>query len=198
MFYNLARSVTKVVLWPFFAVSYTGQQNVPREGGYILAPNHLTATDPLFVAWGVQDIVRFMAKAELFANPLSLFFFEKMLLAFAVNRGKGDIAAVERAEDVLRSGQVFGIFPEGTRSKTGQLGRLHSGVFVIAASTDAVIVPVRIRVGKKRLFRRKIQVDFLPGKRPSEFGLEGGKPNRVALKQCSEWLKCQLEGDAKE
>lgn len=122
-----------------------GRENIPKDRGYVLCPNHLQAIDPVFVVcgrfWGKPMWV--MAKEELFRIPIAAWFF-RQLNAFPVARGTGDKELLDKAVESVKSGRAMLIFPEGTRSRTGQLQKLKSGAFVVAAAANADIVPCRI------------------------------------------------------
>lgn len=129
-----------------------GRENIPPSGGVILCANHFNGRDPpvLGASVPVARPVRFMAKAELFQNPL----FGAVLRAvgaFPVKRGQPDRTALRTALDLLQAGEIFGIFPEGTRNKTGKLGKAEPGVAYIAAKANCPVVPVAI-MGTYRLF----------------------------------------------
>lgn len=149
------------LLFPFKAI---GKQNIPpvsADDRLILCSNHISILDPVFLLMCQKRHVFFMAKAELFSGKLADWFLGKQLGAFPVRRGKGDTGAIDKAEEIVRSGKLLGIFPEGTRSKNGQLGRAKSGAALIAAQTGASVIPVCIRTKGQhvRLFHR-ITVEF--------------------------------------
>jgi 1-acyl-sn-glycerol-3-phosphate acyltransferase len=102
-----------------------------------------------------------MGKAELFKNPIISWFFKK-IGAFPVERGKGDTTAIQTAVEAVKNGEALMIFPEGTRSKTGELLRFKSGAGVIASQTEADILPVAINYSGKLKFRGKAVVTYLP------------------------------------
>ena len=144
------------LLWPFNLVhpcKAIGRKNVP-EGAALLCPNHTGLSDPLFVifAMGLSIKPQVMAKAELMRVPVIGWLLSKAGV-FAVDRGKSDVAAVKRALKCLKDGEKLLIFPEGTRSKTGELGEAKTGVAMFATRTDSPIVPIYIPAQKK-LFRR--------------------------------------------
>lgn len=153
-FYRFIRGVAKVVLTPLFRVKIIGLENVPQNGGVILCANHTSLTDPIFLAINIKRQIHFMGKAELFGNFFTKWFFNK-LGAFAVKRGQGDTGAIKTGEDVINSGGMMGIFPEGTRYLEGAPRKAKAGVAMIAASTKADILPVSIfREGKIHLFSK--------------------------------------------
>jgi 1-acyl-sn-glycerol-3-phosphate acyltransferase len=120
-----------------------GQENVPPAGAIIVASNHLNAADPPFVTRALGRPPIFMAKKEMLDLPLFGLAF-RAWGAFPVRRGEFDLAAIRAAVDVLQRGEVLLMFPEGTRSRTGGLGRGHPGTATIALHTGAPILPVAI------------------------------------------------------
>jgi len=139
-----------------YKVTYIGRENIPQDGGFIIACNHQSGVDPIILGRGVKRTIHFMAKEELFENE-ALGIFIKHLNAFPVRRGQGDTTAVEFAEDIVRNGYVLGIFPEGTRSKENKVGRGKTGVALIAAKSGADVLPMGIIFeGEKLHFRSKL------------------------------------------
>lgn len=147
MFYRIMRWIAYPFIRIFMRVKYHGMENVPKNKGYILAANHTSIADMFAIAVPVKCQVCYMAKAELFKfKPLEWLF--KALGCFAVKRGKGDTEAIDKACSIINNGKVLGIFPEGTRSKTGELGKAKAGVALIAMQTKADILPVSIKYEK--------------------------------------------------
>ena len=128
--------------------------NIPREkGGFIVASNHQKYDDPPLIAATFRGRFSFMAKSELFEKNKLFAWLIKKCGAYPVVRGGNDTAAIDKAVKELRLRRIFVIFPEGTRSKTGALGRGKSGVAIIAGQSGAPVVPVCIMYapdGKKR------------------------------------------------
>ena len=132
--------LVRPLLYLLFPYKIKGLENVPDQDGrhLILCSNHISNLDPVFLLAGIRKRpIYYMAKAELFTNRLAVWFFEKQFGAFPVRRGKGDTGSLETAERIVREGKLMGIFPEGTRSKDGRLGRAKSGAALIAARTGA-------------------------------------------------------------
>ncbi|MCR5523333.1 MAG: 1-acyl-sn-glycerol-3-phosphate acyltransferase [Clostridia bacterium] len=140
--YDILRPVGVLVCKLFFKVRYTGQENIPDEGGFILASNHIHALDPLIIALGMKKRqMHFMGKRELFENA----FIGKCLTlvnGFPVSRSSSDSAALGYASRIPEEGYVLGIFPEGTRSKDGNPGKAKRGVADIAFNSKCGILPV--------------------------------------------------------
>lgn len=158
MFYNFCRGVVNFIFHIIFRITVIGKENIPEEkGGYIIASNHVSNCDPPMVGIVFKGKYTFMAKDELFhINPVFTWLIKK-LGAFPVKRGSKDTSGIDMALESLKSGRVFVIFPEGTRSKTGELGKPKSGVSLIAARAKVPVVPVYVGYGKKK-FRRNVVV----------------------------------------
>ena len=150
-------AVLYCIVYPFFNLFHPckaiHRERLP-EGGAILCPNHTTLSDPLFVvfALGLKTKPQVMAKAELMRIPGLGWILEKAGV-FAVDRGKADVTAVKRALKCLKDGDKLLMFPEGTRSKDGELGEGKRGVAMFAIRTGVPIVPMYIPAEKK-WFRR--------------------------------------------
>lgn len=142
-----------------YKVTYIGRENIPQDGGFIIACNHQSGVDPIILGRGVKRTIHFMAKEELFENE-ALGIFIKHLNAFPVRRGQGDTTAVEFAEDIVRNGYVLGIFPEGTRSKDFKPARGKSGTALIAKMTGADVLPVSIYTSDRYKKGTRLTVRF--------------------------------------
>lgn len=143
-FYKLVASLLRPLVKILFPYEVIGAKNAESlTGGYIICSNHLSNIDPVFLIISHPKPIRFMAKAELFKNKILKWFFSS-LGAFAVKRGKGDQQAISEAQEILQSGNIMGIFIEGTRSKTGEFLRPKSGAAVLSASSKSPVLPVCI------------------------------------------------------
>ncbi len=136
---HLLRAILTVVArW-----KVTGRENIPREGALIVVANHLNNADPPILGAGIaRRRLRYMAKIELFRMPLGVI--PRLYGAFPVRRFDADLAAMLNAERMLKRGEVLGMFPEGTRSRTGYLGRPHPGTAAIALRAGATLLPCAI------------------------------------------------------
>lgn len=156
------------VVYPFFNLFHPcraiGRENIP-EGAALLCPNHTGLSDPLLVvfAMGLEYRPQVMAKEEFMRLPLLGWLLGKAGV-FAVKRGKNDVGAIKRAMKCLKDGDKLLIFPEGTRSKDGELGEGKTGVAMLSLRTGTPIVPIYVPA-KKLWFRRTPVVfgePFLP------------------------------------
>lgn len=167
MVYRLAWPLARFLLHLLFGFSVKGQEHVPKTGPVILAANHLSILDPIAVGAGVWRPVSFFARADLFRLPVLSWLLPR-IHAIPVERGESDLAAIKRALRTLERGFAFGIFPEGTRSRTGRLQPFKTGVAAIALRTGTPVVPVAVMgtekalpVGSRRIrLRRPIRVVY--------------------------------------
>ena len=155
--YSFAKSTVYSILKPIYRFEVIGAEKFPKEGGILLCSNHIDALDPPVVGINTPRPVNFMAKEELFKIPIL-----KSLLpgvnAFPVKRGLSDRDALRKALKLLKDGEVVGLFPEGTRSKDGTLGKGFSGAGFFALRGEANVVPCAI-IGPYKPFR-KLQIVF--------------------------------------
>ena len=143
MFYSLVRRFFQFVFTLFFRARVSGVENIPANGPVILASNHLSLIDPPLVGAFSTRPARFMAKEELFAHPLFGTII-KALGAFPVRRASADRQAIKNGLAILDEGGVMAIFPEGTRSLNGEVGKAMPGVLMLAAKSGAAIVPIAL------------------------------------------------------
>ena len=148
-FYWGATYLVRGVLWVVGRWKVTGRDRVPATGAVIVVSNHLNNADPPILAAALATRrVRFMAKAELFKYPFGVVV--RLYDAFPVKRFDADMGALLNAERILKKGGVLGMFPEGTRSRTGYIGKPHPGTALIALRSGATVLPCAI-VGTEQL-----------------------------------------------
>ncbi|WP_211318541.1 lysophospholipid acyltransferase family protein [Falsibacillus pallidus] len=156
-FYDFAKGVVSSVFKPLYKIEVIGAENFPKEGGVLLCTNHIHNFDPPVVGICTPRPVSFMAKEELFKVPV-LGKAVGNLNAFPVKRGMSDREALRKGLAVLKEGKVLGLFPEGTRSKDGKLGKGLAGAGFFASRSEAYIIPCAI-IGPYKAFR-KLKVVF--------------------------------------
>lgn len=148
--YLFIRKLLSIFFHIKYKINVINEDNIPdMKGGYIVAANHQSYVDPPLIASVIRGKFSFMAKDELFHKNPFFTFIIKACGAFPVVRGAGDDAPLKMAEEKLSEGRIFVIFPEGTRSKDGTIGRVKSGIAVIAGQSGAPVLPVCIRYGEK-------------------------------------------------
>lgn len=150
-FYHFAKNVVWSILKILFRVEVKGKENIPDEGPVIICSNHISNFDPPLVAGSSSRPIHFLAKEELFKKKWLNLILRKVQ-AFPIKRGMKDRQALRTALKILSENHVLGLFPEGTRSKTGEIGEGLSGVGFFALRSEAQVVPCAIigpyRIGK--------------------------------------------------
>ena len=162
-----------------FRVECIGRENLKkvRTSGYIIAPNHVSAIDPVFVVitrfWGRRMVV--FAKKELFEINVLLTWFFRWMGALCVRGTREELDVIDQTVEACRNGGTLLIFPEGTREKEGKLLQPKSGLFVIAAQAAVDVVPVRILYdtpdGRMKLFC-KVKVVYGEPMPAAQFAME--------------------------
>lgn len=189
-FYRFALELTRYVFFLIYRVRFIGREKLPKQGGYVVACNHRSYADPIFVAHGIRGrSISYMAKAELFETPF-LGRILPWLGVFPVARGTGDMSAVDHAIERLRTGGLLGIFPEGTRSKDGQPLRFKSGMAHIAKTAEVGVIPCVIRYSGKLGFWRHIEVEY--GDPISYSELFGDEQSAAALKRATKLVRSRI------
>jgi 1-acyl-sn-glycerol-3-phosphate acyltransferase len=193
-FYLFVGAVSRPVLRWLFRLRAEGTENLPREGGYVLAANHISNFDPwpLAVPLWPRRFLRFMAKSELYWWPLN-----HVINAgggFPVRRGERDIEAISQAVELAREGNVVAMFPHGTRQRKGLVKRYqpkaHTGAARIALEAGVPLVPAAI-AGTDRLSRLgPLRVRY---GRPLDLADLRGKDPSVAAREATDRLMAEIE-----
>jgi glycerol-3-phosphate dehydrogenase (NAD(P)+) len=145
-----ARFVIKNLVLLYFRVRRLGREHIPG-GGVILAANHRSFLDPFAIGSCIPRPIYFVAKQELFRNPL-IGWFLNCMGAFPIRRGESDEESMETALRLLERGEAVVIFPEGTRIRAGSLAKPKRGVGRLALQSGAPVVPIAI-TGSERARR---------------------------------------------
>jgi len=154
--YNVVAALSWPVLWGLFRLHARGRENLPRQGGFVLACNHVSSFDPWPLGMPIwpRRQLRFMAKSELYWFPLTLIL--NGAGAFPVRRGQADAEAIDTAVRLAREGNVVAMFPEGTRRRKGLVkkfeARPRTGAARIALEAGVPLVPAAVK-GTDRLLR---------------------------------------------
>ena len=193
-FYNFVAVISWPVLKGPFRLHAEGVENVPEEGGFVLAANHISNFDPwpLGLPLWPRRYLRFMAKSELFWWPLGPII--RSGGAFAVRRGERDVEAMNTAIELVREGHVVVMFPHGTRQRKGLVKKFqpksHTGAARIALEANAPLVPAAIS-GTDRLSRLgPLRVGYGAPLALSEY--EGEDP-RTAAREATTQLMAEIK-----
>ena len=199
----MAYWIVKMFLTPILRVVYRirveGREHLPKHGPVILASNHRSFLDSIFIPLIVRRRVTFVAKAEYFDDPKTAWFFRAVgQIPIRREGGSASEGALSAATDVLESGGVFGIYPEGTRTRDGLLHKGKTGVARLALGTGAPIVPVGLigtdecqptNAKLPRLFR-KVTIRFGP---PLAMGhYQNRSDDRLVLRQITDELMFEI------
>lgn len=198
-------SVGRVVCTPIFKLLYRykpiNNHTIPQKGGYIVACNHLSYSDPVLLGLCQKRRLFFMAKSELFRNK----FFGALIRAlgaFPVERGAGDGKAIKTGEDLIKDGELMTIFIEGGRTKTGELMRPRSGCALVAQQMQVSVIPACITIvgNPKHVFSKRV-IHFGNPLSPQELGLtpDGGRRElKTASNKIMDEIKKMREQDLRE
>jgi len=182
--YNVVAALTWPILYGIFRLRAQGRENVPQEGGCVLACNHVSSFDPWPLGMPIWPgrFLRFMAKSELYWFPLTLIL--NGAGAFPVRRGQADTEAIENAVRLAREGNIVTMFPEGTRRTKGLVKRFEArprtGAARIALEAGVPLIPAAVS-GTDRLLRLgplkvaygpPVEIDDLRGHDPREAAQE--------------------------
>lgn len=151
MLYVIGRALFRTLFRLVFRWRVEGAERVPPTGGVLLAANHASYLDPPLLGSAARRPVHFMAKAELFEIPVLSWILPRVN-AFPVRRGAADRNAIRTAIELLRQGEAVAIYPEGTRTRTGELLPPQRGAGLIALKAGVPVVPVAL-IGTFRPFR---------------------------------------------
>ncbi|MCH5191916.1 MAG: 1-acyl-sn-glycerol-3-phosphate acyltransferase [Oscillospiraceae bacterium] len=195
---NVIRPLGNLFCKTYYKVEYAGLENLDRKGGFIIAPNHVTEFDPLFIAMASKRLYHYIAKYELFTNPV-LNKAITHLNAFPIVRGRGDMTAINYAIELIRRGEVLCIFPEGTRSPDGSPKTAKSGVGLMARKTGADVIPAAIYMENKDKKGSRVVVKFGEAIKNEEMGFTDtgkSKENKAAANKIMDeitrlWESCK-------
>jgi 1-acyl-sn-glycerol-3-phosphate acyltransferase len=151
--YRIIYAIFAGIVGFILGIKVVGAQNEPDDGGFLVCSNHTSATDPIVICYAFRkNQIRFMAKKELFKIPL-LATLIRVLGAFPVDRGAGDVGAIRHAVDILKSGESSGIFPQGHRypGEDPRSTPTKNGAALICTRAEADVLPVYIWRKKNRL-----------------------------------------------
>ena len=178
-FYFILRQIITLLYHLYYDLRVEGKDNIPSDGGYVFASNHRSYADPILLSFPTRVPFAYMAKEELFKNK-AMAILIRAFGAFPVTRGTGDMSVISEAIKRLNKGYNLVIFPEGTRSKDGKVGKGKTGVALIAAKAGVPVIPVGISFkGEKLKFRSKLIVKFGNQISPQQLNIESETPKEL-------------------
>lgn len=195
MMYWVIVSLTWLAWHIVFRIKVVGRENLIRDRGFVMVCNHVHALDPVFLIisrfFGKPMVV--MGKQELFEINAFVSWFLRTVKVVPVSRGKGDTHLIDEIIEQVKQGRGLFLFPEGTRSKDGNLGKLKSGAFVIASAAQVDMIPCRIiyKGGKLKVFGHVCVVFGKPI--PAEKIALQGERNAVRLRECKQLVTQEME-----
>jgi 1-acyl-sn-glycerol-3-phosphate acyltransferase len=198
--YWVIKAILTPVLRGLYRIRIEGREHVPERGPVILAANHRSFMDSIFLPLVIRRRVTFVAKAEYFDDRKTAWFFRGVgQIPIRREGGSASDRALASATEVLEQGGVFGIYPEGTRTRDGYLHRGHTGVARLALRTGAPIVPVgmvgtdEIQPTDKKLPRvlRTLRINF--GAPISVERYADQEHDRMALRQITDEVMFEIQ-----
>ncbi len=159
--YRFGLVVVRTIFPLCYHIEVEGKEHLPQDGGCLFVSNHRSNADPVIIGMSQPKVqFCFLAKQELFEKK----WIGKLLRglgAIAIDRGAGDLSPIQELIGRLKKGDNALIFPEGTRSKDGTLGRFKTGAALVAAQTGVPIIPTSVYFeGEKLHFRSKVRIAF--------------------------------------
>ncbi|MGL6107055.1 lysophospholipid acyltransferase family protein [Romboutsia sp.] len=158
-FYNFVMGLFRVISKVFYKYEVIGAENIPDEGNLIIAANHKSNIDPIFIGAAIKNRkLAPIGKKELF-NIKPIGYILKKLNGISINREKPDVSTIKNILRAVKDGYVVGIFPEGTRIKEPGFGDAKAGLAMFAIKSKAMVVPISIITNYKLLNKVTIYID---------------------------------------
>lgn len=163
LFYKVVKLSVRFLISLVYKIEISGEENIPAQGKVIVCSNHFNNLDPVLIGTCLPRQINFMAKEELFSNKFFANIFKK-LGVFPVKRGGADISAIKTSLKILKNKNALGMFPEGTRSKTGEILEAKPGLAMISIKSKSPVIPIAIMGNYKPFSKVDIIID-----KPIEF-----------------------------
>ena len=144
MLYRIARFLVRVFFYPYFRLNVIGREHIPRHGSCLVVGNHASFLDPMLICIIFTRPIHYITYAFFYFHPL-MHWFCKRVYCIPVKKEGNDISALKKSLRLLKQGECVGIFPEGVRSDTGEIGPGQAGGALIALKSGAPILPIGIR-----------------------------------------------------
>lgn len=157
MIRKIVKGFANIMCHIIYRFDVKGLENIPKEGAAIICANHIHLLDSVTIVIHIKRMIYIMVKKELMKSKIGYWFFDK-LGCFAVDRGKGDVKAIEDAEGHVKDGDLLMIFPEGKRNGMAKGIKMKKGAAMIALQTKTPIIPVGISGSFKLFTKVKIRI----------------------------------------
>ena len=154
---KIVKGFANIMCHIIYRFDVKGLENIPKEGAAVICANHIHLLDSVTIVIHIKRMIYIMVKKELMKSKIGYWFFDK-LGCFAVDRGKGDVKAIEDAEGHVKDGDLLMIFPEGKRNGMAKGIKMKKGAAMIALQTKTPIIPVGISGSFKLFTKVKIRI----------------------------------------
>ena len=154
---KIVKGFANIMCHIIYRFDVKGLENIPQEGAAIICANHIHLLDSVTIVIHIKRMIYIMVKKELMKSKIGYWFFDK-LGCFAVDRGKGDVKAIEDAEGHVKDGDLLMIFPEGKRNGMAKGIKMKKGAAMVALQTKTPIIPVGISGSFKLFTKVKIRI----------------------------------------
>lgn len=202
MFYWFMKGILKPLLKMLYRIRVEGLENVPKDGAAIIAANHVSFLDSFFIPLVIKRRkVTYLAKADYFRSWKTKWFFRGVgQISCEREGGSKSQQSLEIALDVLKGGNLLGIYPEGTRSPDGVLYRGRTGVARLALAAKVPVVPVGL-VGTDEVMPKDAKMPRLGGRigvtvrigKPLDFSrFDGRERDRFALRSVTDEIMFEI------
>lgn len=142
LIYKFAQNLSFAYFKVFHRFEVRGLENIPKSGAFILASNHQSFFDPPALGCRLPRNLHYFARDSLFSGPLG--FLIGKLNSIPVNRDKLDLKTLRLVLNLLKNGNPLLVFPEGTRSRDGELGKAQKGIGLLIAKSGVPVIPARL------------------------------------------------------
>ena len=155
--YHFLHVLIYVIAKLLFRYRALGAEHIPWKGSAILASNHASYFDPPFVGLGIWRKINYLAKKELFPNPIVTYILKKILYAIPVDREQMDRNTLRSIYHLLKNNEIILMFPEGTRTYDGKLMQPKLGIGMVAYNVRVPVIPVYIH-GSYEIWSRNLKI----------------------------------------
>lgn len=155
--YNSLKVIANIAFKLIYKIDIINQENIPIDGRFILCSNHIHVLDPVLLAAFVPRQISWMGKKELFENKIVAYFLNKLGI-FPVDRNEPDLSTIKNSIRILKSENVLGIFPEGTRVKEMNIENAKAGIGLISIKSKSPVLPIYIEGNYKPFSKIKIHI----------------------------------------